>query len=416
MKAVIIGPGRIGCGLAGQLLQESGYDLTFLARNRELAAHLNRTGCYRVQLTGPTQWKEVTVGGLCAVWIEDEPAAVRALAEADVIGTAVGPQNLPAIAPLLAKGLARRNQPANVLAFENLINAGPCLRRLVRQRLRGPAAAVDHGFSGALVSRAVTQRLGSLDCDEPLLFIGDTPEKFMVHGPALRRPLPVIKGMVATDNYAMWVLRKLYVFSAGHATAAYLGQLKGYHYIHTAVHDPEIRAAVLAAMAEGQQGLAARFGKEIAGEENELPMIMARFENAGLNDPIQRVGRDPRRKLSANERLVGAAKLAQKAGVLPAKLALAAAAALCFCDPADPSCSELHSFVRNSGVEKALAEICGLDPGSPVGRSVAGCWEQLALGWQPGNLMLSLDRCMWSWSNGPQPVPVKVQNYGPPQA
>ena len=32
--------------------------------------------------------------------------------------------------------------------------------------------------------------------------------------------------MIAVDNYGAWILRKLYVFSAGHATTAYLGALK----------------------------------------------------------------------------------------------------------------------------------------------------------------------------------------------
>jgi len=29
MKAVVIGPGRVGCGFAGQLLHASGYEVCF---------------------------------------------------------------------------------------------------------------------------------------------------------------------------------------------------------------------------------------------------------------------------------------------------------------------------------------------------------------------------------------------------
>ena len=40
MKAVVIGPGRIGCGLAGQALHASGYAVTFVARDRRIVEHL----------------------------------------------------------------------------------------------------------------------------------------------------------------------------------------------------------------------------------------------------------------------------------------------------------------------------------------------------------------------------------------
>ena len=42
MKAVVIGPGRIGAGFAGQALRESGYEVVFLARNPIIARHLDR--------------------------------------------------------------------------------------------------------------------------------------------------------------------------------------------------------------------------------------------------------------------------------------------------------------------------------------------------------------------------------------
>jgi mannitol-1-phosphate 5-dehydrogenase len=202
--------------------------------------------------------------------------------------------------------------------------------------------------------------------------------------------------MVLTNNYQAWVLRKLYTFSAGHATTAYLGSLKGYHYIHTAIRDREIYETVMEAMREGQRGLRARYGPELAGSEDELQQIAARFENAALNDPIARVGRDPRRKLGTEERLVGAARLAEEAGISPEKLALATAAALCFCNPKDPSCNELQCTLKNSGVDATLNEVCGLDSGKGVGRSVAHWWGQLASGWQQGSLLLSLDRTMWA--------------------
>jgi mannitol-1-phosphate 5-dehydrogenase len=396
MKAVIFGTGRIGCGFAGQLLHASGYEIVFVGRNQEMVDHLNRVGQYKVQLVQGSEIQEITVDGIKALWSGDRARVADAVACADLVATSVCPENLQSIAPLITAGLRRRKTPVNVLAFENLINAGPCLRRLVMKGAPKGSLLTRHGFSGALVSRVVTKRLGDPAGETPLVFLADPPTSFVVEGPSLCKPLPKIQGMVVTQNYEAWVLRKLYTFSAGHATAAYLGSLKGYHYIHTAIRDREIHESVIEAMREGQQGLHARYGPEVAGSEEDLQQIVARFENAALNDPIVRVGRDPRRKLGTGERLVGAARLAEEAGVCPEKLALATAAALCFCNPKDPSCNELQCSLRKSGVEATLSEICGLDSGKGIGRSVANWWGQLASGWKQGSLLLSLDRPMWA--------------------
>lgn len=395
MKAVVIGAGRIGCGLAGELLHASGYELTFVSRSAEVAASLNRFGCYRVLLTDKGGRREVTVPVAKALASGEPESIVQAIAEADVIVTAVCAQNLGTIAPWIAAGLSRRRTSANVLAFENMDNAGPQLRRLVRESMLVPRDINHHGFSGVVISRMVTRRIGDPSGDAPLAFLGDSVEDFVVHGPALRGPLPVIRGMKVVDDFYPWVLRKLYTFSAGHATAAYLGWLKGYHYIHTAIHDPEIRSVVLAAMQEGQRGLAARYGREFAGNEAGLEAIIARFENAAVNDPVDRVARDPYRKLGANERLVGAARLAEEAGIFPKQLALAAAAALCF-RTAENQKQAGHAS-GNEDVAGVLNRICGLNTENGFGKTVASSWEQLVPGYSSGNLLLSLTQRMWSW-------------------
>jgi mannitol-1-phosphate 5-dehydrogenase len=295
---------------------------------------------------------------------------------------------------LIARGLAFRNRPSNVIAFENMPRAGSCLQRLVTSLMPAGMDADVHGFSGAVISRMVTRREGDPAAATPLTFIGDEVEDFIVDRTTLRTPMPQIQGMKPVDNYQAWGLRKLYTFSAGHATAAYLGWLKGYRYIHTAIRDGEIRQAVLTAMQEGQRGLAAKFGKEFCGGEGELRGIVARFENAAINDPIVRVARDPHRKLGADERLVGAARLAEAAGVVPRQLALVTAAALCFSNLANGE--PCTACFEHSEAAQALNEICGLDAAHGFGRTVVKSWAQLAPSLLHGNFLLSLNQRMWA--------------------
>jgi len=394
MRAVVIGAGRIGCGLAGQLLRASGHEVTFITRSCDVVKNLRHNGSYHVLLTSETECRIVTVDGIKAIATSDEAAAITAVTRADLIVTAVCSQNLTAIAPLIAQALSRRETPANVIAFENMPSVGECLRRLVSSEMTQPWQVDRHGFSGAVISRMVTRRVGHPAQQTPLMFVGESVEEFIVDRTALRAPLPKIRGMKLVDEYQPCVLHKLYTFSAGHATAAYLGWLKGYHYIHTAIHDPEIRKAVFNAMAEGQRGLAAKFGQEFACSRAELEAIITRFENANLNDPIVRVARDPHRKLAADERLVGAGRLAEAAGVMPQQLALVAAAALCFSHSGNGQ--PCTACFEQSQTTEALNEICGLDAAHGFGRIVAKSWAQLAPSLLPGNLLLSLRQRLWA--------------------
>lgn len=388
MNAVVFGPGRIGCGFAGQLLHAAGYELTFVGRG-EMIDHLARLGRYRVRLTDGRTARQTEIGPVRALPTSDIEGVATAVASADLVAVSVGPRNLRSIAPLLAAGLARRSTAVNVIAFENCADPGGCLREAVIASVPALRDA-GHGFAGALVSRIVTRRIGDASGSEPLVFLGDKAASFVVHGPSLCSPLPPIEGLRLVDDYGAWVTKKLYTFSAGHAAAAYLGALKGYHYVHSAVRDPEIRAAVVAAMEEGRRGLARRFGPELAGDPAELDEIVARFENAALDDPVSRVGRDPVRKLGPEDRLVGAAMLAAEAGVRPRRLALVAAAAMCFL------CSQ-QSDAPAAVPDVTLRTVSGLDPQVGIGREVSEAFLQLAEGREDDNVLLNLKELVWSW-------------------
>jgi mannitol-1-phosphate 5-dehydrogenase len=394
VKAVIIGTGRIACAVAGQLLRTSGYEVVFLGRNAQVVDHFNRTGRYLVRLVDSRSCEEHEVTGIRAVAIDDEPAAVAEIASADVIATSVGCSNLMAVAPLIANGLALRSRPANLLAFENFASASECLSQFIARALEGSKVA--HGYSAALVTRVVARREGNPSGDELLVFIGDRAKAFYVDATTIRGPLRAIDGMIVTPAFDACVQRKLFTFSAGHATAAYLGFLKGYHYIHTAVRDREIRAAVLEAMREGQRALATIHGIELAGDESSLREILARFDNAELQDSIERVGRDPVRKLAAEDRLVGAARLARKAGIRPEKLMLAVAAAMLFCPLTDPSATALGKTIQCDGPSAALCRIAGFNPDDTLASSAVDSYRRLSDRKPEQSQLLRLEPAVWA--------------------
>ncbi|MGQ0467076.1 MAG: 2-dehydropantoate 2-reductase N-terminal domain-containing protein [Sporichthyaceae bacterium] len=402
MRAVVVGPGRIGCGFAGHLLHRSGFEVSFVGR-RPTIDRLRTAGRYVVRLTDGHTWQEETVPCHKAVGLKKEAATGKLIGKADVVCVAVGVEALAAIAPVLARGLARNPRPVNVIACENAEDAGDRLRAAVAALL-GEAETARHGFSGAVVGRVVAHRLHGPDLHTPIELVGEPSGEFVVDANALRDPLPNVEGMHARTDFVAAFRSKLYGYSAGHATAAYLGHLKGYRYLHAAIRDPEVAAGTLAAMREGQDALRAAYGPSFAGTEADLDAIMARFGNAALADTVARIGRDTRRKLAPTDRLVGAARVLEGTGAPAHALATAAAAALCFgCAEHPPLARPCPGDVPQATLERVgalLAAVCQLPAGDDLARRIQDQWSALAGGGEDGNLLLSLQDPVWSWTSG----------------
>lgn len=402
MRAVVIGPGRIGCGFAGHLLHRSGFDVSFVGREPTVS-QLRAAGRYVVRLTDGRTTREEEVPCGDAFDLHDAKAAKR-IARADVVCVAVGVDSLGAIAPVLARGLARARRPVNVIACENAEDAGTRLRDAVAV-LAGATETDRHGFSGAVVGRVVAHRVTGPDPGSPLLLLGEPRDEFVVDATALRAPLPTIRGMVADADFVAAYRRKLYRYSAGHATAAYLGHLKGYRYLHAAIRDPEIAAGTRAAIREGQAALRAAYGPAFAGSAADVEEILARFGNAALADTVARVGRDTRRKLAPTDRLIGAARVLEDAGVRAPALAAAAAAALCFgCVEHPPLARPIPGATRKASraqIDALLQTVCRLPADDRLAASIRKQWSAFAGGGEDGNLLLSLENPIWSWSSTP---------------
>ena len=99
-------------------------------------------------------------------------------------------------------------------------------------------------------------------------------------------------------------------------------------------------------LAETKQLLVAKHEFDPEVQQAYLEKILNRFANPYLPDTVDRVGRQPLRKLSRNERLIGpAAELAER-GIRPEFLLATVAAALRFDVPADPESVRAEGTAR----------------------------------------------------------------------
>ena len=164
MRAVHFGAGNIGRGFIGQLLHESGYDITFVDVRDDVVEALKTEGRYEVILADEGE-EHVLVDRVTALHSSrDAEEVTERLAEADLVTTAVGPSVLTVIAPAIAKGLLERARlggaPVNVIACENMVGASQVLKGFVMEHVPEESAeAVEEiaGFPNAAVDRIVPE-------------------------------------------------------------------------------------------------------------------------------------------------------------------------------------------------------------------------------------------------------------------
>jgi mannitol-1-phosphate 5-dehydrogenase len=195
-----------------------------------------------------------------------------------------------------------------------------------------------------------------------------------------RGEIPDIVGMEAHDNFAAYVDQKLFTHNAGHAMIAYLGYLNGYEYGYEALADPLVRGLTEEALEESSQALVRRHGIDAAEQAAHVQDLLERFRNHRLGDTIFRLGRDPLRKLGPEDRLAGAARLVADTGGRPTALAWGIAAGLLFDPPEDESAQRLQRLLREKPIEEVLAEVTGIEPGTPLSDMVIQSYRSLSAG------------------------------------
>jgi mannitol-1-phosphate 5-dehydrogenase len=195
--------------------------------------------------------------------------------------------------------------------------------------------------------------------------------------------IPAIAGLEPCDNFAVYTARKLYVHNCGHAVLGYLGYLRGHAFGYQALEDAAIRPLFERALAESKSGIVAAHGVDPVWLEAHIADLTRRFANRALGDTIFRLARDPLRKLGPEDRLVGAARLAERAGVTPEALIWGIAAGYCFDDADDPLAVTLQRRIAAEGLDGVLADVSGIEADEPLAALVRERYRRLREGRWP---------------------------------
>jgi mannitol-1-phosphate 5-dehydrogenase len=313
----------------------------------------------------------------------DREAVISAIAESDEMGTAIPSVDYYAaggsasIAAMLAHG-ARSDRPRIVYTAENNNYAAEMLREKILSFAPGEEFrslqclnTVVGKMSGVVSSAQEMKRLGL----QPLVpgvakcGLGGEFNRILVSPITLPGFLRKISVFEEKTDLLPFEEAKLYGHNAVHALLGALARLRGYDVMSRIGDDARLMA----------------LGQRVFIEESGAPLIrrhgatgdplftedgyaayaddlLARMVNPWLFDRVDRIIRDPARKLAWDDRFFGTMRLGLEAGVTPVGMALGAAAATEFALSQEPSRGESpRAFLQKLWGESAagpLRETC----------------------------------------------------------
>jgi mannitol-1-phosphate 5-dehydrogenase len=288
---------------------------------------------------------------------EERAALVEAIAQAAEIATALPSVKFyesggeTSVAGVLADGLRLKiTDPARpaavVYTAENNNHAAEILHECLARRLGPDMARVDARcqllntvigkMSGVVTDpgQIRDQDLAPATSAAGRAFLVEAFNRILITRitlPGFERGIGVFE---EKDDLLPFEEAKLYGHNATHALIGYLGWLRGFPTMAVAGSDPRILAiARRAFLEEAGRALIAKYAGldplfTPAGWKAYVEDLLVRMANPHLRDAVDRIIRDPRRKLGWNDRLVGTMRLARSQGIAPEGYALGAAAAV----------------------------------------------------------------------------------------
>lgn len=289
----------------------------------------------------------------------DRDRLICAIAQAREIGTAVpSVRHYVSSAPgslhkILAAGLSEKvrlhgpraviyasenhNHAAEILADAVLADVPATQRTALRRKVRFLNTVI--GKMSGLISdpdEVAARRLAPITEELARAFLVESFNRILISrirfpGPRFRRGIAAFE---EKPDLLPFEEAKLFGHNATHAVAAYVAWVAGLQHIADL---PSLsgalsflRAAFVdesgAALISRYQGVDPLFTPE--GYAAYADDLLARMVNPHLGDTVERVGRDPERKLGWDDRLIGTIRLVLSQGIRPLRYSFGAAAAL----------------------------------------------------------------------------------------
>ena len=318
-KIVIFGAGKIGRSFIGQLFGRSGYRLVFVDADPEIVERLNKKQSYRVIIKGKKD-EEILISGLEAISAFNKVKVAENVVTAGIMAVSVGKNAIEKVIPLIAEGLKIRysaspDSPLDIILAENMRSASEFVKcELVKYLPTGFPVDDYVGLIETSIGKMVPIMPLAETEKDPLAIFAEPYNTLILDAKAFRNPIPEVPGLAPKNNIKAWVDRKAFIHNLGHATAAYYGNYlyPATVYMYEVLDHTEVQQFTREVMIQSAEVLRAAYPDEFTDSDPETHIadLIFRFRNRALRDTIFRVGQDLTRKLSSDDRFMGAIHLA----------------------------------------------------------------------------------------------------------
>lgn len=382
--AVHFGAGKIGHGFIANLLHQTGYHVVFADVVQETIDKLKKEQQYTLFLIDHNYDEQLIDDVDAYSTINEADKVVDAIQEAEVVTTSVMATNLDKVAPLIAKGLKRRvgsHKPKiTVMACENAMMG---TNILVKAMLATGEITTDELNEVGVYPNTAVDRVvfDGHHHGKDGIEIGDAYELAIEKNKLADTNTQPIKNAEYVENLEMYLQRKIYMINCGHAISAYLGQANGYKTVQEVLKDPQLLEQVKTAMMESAGALEKKYGFEHTTLVTYMnKMFVKRMTTPGLSDPVERVGREPIRKLAANDRIIGPALQCEAYKLANDHLLHGAAYGFHFQNPDDQQAVEIQTSIEQNGIKETVAKYTQQPVDSRIVAVISDNYEQISKG------------------------------------
>ena len=375
MKATHFGAGNIGRGFIGEILAKNGFSIEFVDINETIISALMSRKGYTIELAEESK-QQIQVANVTGINNQKNPEAViDSVATSQIVTTAIGPNILPFIAELIAKGIQKRKanqvtEKLDVIACENMIGGSQFLFEKVKAYLtREDLDYVNQyvGFPNAAVDRIVPIQ----HHDDPLFVSVEPFSEWVVDKTQMKNPELVLSDVEYVDDLEPYIERKLFSVNTGHASVAYTGASLGYQTIDEAIADEKVLTTLENVLKETGSLLIAKWQFDPQVHQAYAQKIVARFKNPYISDAITRVARTPIRKLGYDERFIRPIRELHDRNLSYQQLLTVVGLIFNYRDEKDEQSVELQKMLQNESLEAVVRKVTQLTDETLIAEIVA---------------------------------------------
>lgn len=378
-KILIFGAGNIGRAFIGQVFSRNGYEVVFADIQEQIILGLNERKSYPLAIKRDRMDDEIImINHVRAVSVLDSKSVIREFVEADIIASSVGKNAITHIAPLIAKGIMERiNQSAGPVDFilaENIHNGQDFLIKELEPFLPdGIQIKKELGIVQTSIGKMVPIVTASDRKKDPLMVASEEYNELIVDALAFINPIPDIPEILGVTPIEAYADRKIYLHNLGHAVAAYWGHFlfPDRQYIAEVLEDVHVLNIVRMAMEESALALNKIYPRILDAESlsEHIEDLLVRFRNRSLGDTVYRIGRDLKRKLNREDRILGAIRNCEIHNISWTHIGDSFLRALQFkaCDEeGNPFSEDLEFLQEYSDDFMKIMKLCGMKEEDPI--------------------------------------------------